>query len=135
MKDGERLVEVAIRQDEDVILGRQKIRALAQDIGFSMLDQTRLITAVSELARNIVTHAGSGKMEAFYAEAGGRKGLRILFEDQGPGIADLDLAMREGYSTAGSLGLGLMGAKRLVDDFSIRSAPGSGTSITIIKWA
>lgn len=135
MKDGERLIEVEIRHDEDVIVARQKVRQVAQEIGFSMLDQTRLITAVSELARNIVVHAGTGTMSASYAETLDRRGMRIVFDDRGPGIPDLDLALREGYSTAGSLGLGLMGAKRLVDDFLVRSVPGDGTSITITKWA
>jgi serine/threonine-protein kinase RsbT len=136
MKDGELLVEVQIVHDEDVILARQKVRQFAQDIGFSMLDQTRLITAVSELARNIVVHAGgAGSMTAWYAETtSGQKGVRILFADKGPGIPDVDLALREGFSTAGSLGLGLNGAKRLVDDFEISTGTGDGTSITIIKW-
>ena len=125
-------VVLSICSDEDVILARQKIRVLAQKMGFSLLDQTRLVTAVSELARNIVVHAKTGRVT--YAREDERQGIRVLFEDDGPGIPVLASAMKEGYSTIGSLGLGLTGSKRLVDEFSIASEPGKGTRVEIVKW-
>lgn len=131
-KKGIKAVEISISSDEDVIHARQKIRSLAQEIGFSMLEQTRLITAVSELARNIVVHAGKGSVSVCMEEE--RKGIRVAFEDNGPGIPDIKKAMEEGYSTVGSLGLGLKGAKRLVDEFDIKSEPGKGTMVEIVKW-
>jgi len=124
--------QISISSDENVIIARQKIRALAQEMGFSMLEQTRLITAVSELARNIVVHAGEGRVSVYREEE--RKGLRVVFEDNGPGIPDIKKAMEEGYSTAGSLGLGLKGSKRLVDVFDVKSEPGKGTRVEIVKW-
>lgn len=134
MTEGEKILEAAITTDEDVIVARQKVRTLAQEMGFSMLDQTRLITAVSELARNIVVHAGSGTMTVYPPRSDQRRGMRIVFRDQGPGIPDIDQAMVEGFSTAGSMGLGLKGSRRLVDDFRIDSTPGVGTTVEITKW-
>lgn len=125
-------IEVLLASDEDVILARQKIRSVAQEIGFSMLDQTRIVTAASELARNIVVHGKSGKV--MVENLTPRPGIRVVFSDQGPGIADVDQAMKEGFSTAGSLGLGLSGARRLVDEFTIESSPGKGTTVTVVKW-
>ena len=127
-----KMVEVFLGCDEDVILARQKIRAMAQEIGFGMLDQTRIVTAASELARNIVVHAGQGKVlvEALTT----RPGIRIVFADQGSGIANLEQALQGGYSTVGSMGLGLRGAKRLMDEFAIDSGKGRGTTVTVVKW-
>ncbi|MEW6673731.1 MAG: anti-sigma regulatory factor [Thermodesulfobacteriota bacterium] len=128
----ERQIEVLLTCDEDVILARQKIRTLSTEIGFGMLDQTRIVTAASELARNIIVHAGRGKVVA--ESLAPRPGVRVLFIDQGPGIRDLDTVMQEGYSSVGSLGMGLKGAKRLVDEFDIKTQAGAGTTITIVKW-
>lgn len=125
-------LEVLINSDEDVILARQKVRTFAQEMGFSLLDQTRIVTAVSELGRNIVMHAKEGIVRIYNSEE--RPGIKIVFEDHGPGIPDINKAMEEGYSTVGSLGLGLKGAKRLVDEFVIKSSPGKGTTVTIVKW-
>lgn len=130
----EKVLEIVIECDEDVIVARQKIRLLAKEMGFSTLDETRLVTAVSELARNIVVHAVEGTVNASTVD-GGRSGVKVVFEDHGPGIPDVERAMEEGFSTVGSLGLGLQGAKRLVDEFRIESTPGNGTTIEIIKWA
>jgi len=130
----EKLLEMQITSDEDVIIARQKVRAIAQQLGFSMLDQTRVVTAVSELGRNIVVHAGEGEMNVSRTEDGDRTGISIIFRDNGPGITDVDQALTDGYSSVGSMGLGLKGASRLVDRFDIDSKPGAGTTITITKW-
>lgn len=125
-------IEILLSCDEDVILARQKIRAVAQDLGFSMLDQTRIVTAASELARNIVVHGKGGTVQVELLSP--RLGLRVIFADQGPGIVDVGQALREGYSSVGSMGLGLSGAKRLVDEFDIATVPGKGTTVTVVKW-
>jgi serine/threonine-protein kinase RsbT len=127
-------VEFSIASDEDVILARQKVRSMAQELGFSLLDQTKLVTAVSELARNIVVHAGGGSVLVFRSEHAGRIGLSVRCQDHGPGIPDVGRALREGFSTVGSLGLGLSGARRLVDEFRIDSEPGRGTTVEVVKW-
>jgi len=127
------LSPIEITSTEGVIVVRQKVRELASDIGFGAVDQTRIATAVSELARNIYQFAGKGAVTIFSLE-GDRKGIRIVCEDNGPGIADIELVMADGYSTVKSLGLGLPGAKRLMDEFQIESEPGKGTKVTIIKW-
>ncbi len=126
--------EISVVSDEDVILARQKVRLQAQEMGFSLLNQTRLVTAVSELARNIVVHAREGRVSVFKAKAGDKTGLKVVFEDNGPGIPDIEKAMEEGFSTVGSMGIGLKGARRLVDEFDIKSFPGKGTTVTITKW-
>ncbi len=125
-------IEVLLASDEDVILARQKIRSMAQEIGFSMLDQTRIVTAASELARNIVVHGGGGKVVVESLTP--KTGIRIVFADTGPGIANLDKALLGNNSTVGTMGLGLSGAKRLMDDFAIETGPGKGTTVTVIKW-
>lgn len=125
-------VEILINSDEDVILARQKVRQLAQELGFSMLDQTRFVTAVSELARNIVVHAKGGKVLVNILED--RPGLRVVFEDHGPGIPDIEKVTGEGYNSTTGMGLGLKGSKRLVDEFDIQSTPGKGTTVVIKKW-
>lgn len=131
-QQGTKIIEVSISSDEDVIFARQKVRSISQQIGFSLLDQTRIVTAVSELARNIVIHAKEGKMSVFKIEK--RQGLQLIFEDKGPGISDINRALEVGFSTVGSLGLGLKGAKSLTDEFDIKSEMGKGTTVSIIKW-
>jgi serine/threonine-protein kinase RsbT len=123
-----------MRAEDDVVRARQAVRALAVELGFSLVDQTKLVTAASELARNTVVYGGGGTMHLEVVEEGVRTGLRLLFEDQGPGIPDLERALSDGFTTGGGLGLGLGGARRLVNDFTIQSAPGEGTRITVAKW-
>src|SRR5262249_45540560 len=113
---------------------RQRVRAHAVAQGFSLVDQTKLVTAASELARNVLVHGGGGTVRIEAVANGVRRGLKLTFEDQGPGITDISLAMRDGYSTGGGLGLGLSGAKRLSSEFEISSKPGEGTRVTIARW-
>ena len=126
--------ERPVRSTDDVVLVRQAVRQRAVDLGFNLVDQTKLVTAASELARNLVQHAGGGVVRIESIAEGARRGLRLVFKDEGPGIEDVDTAMRDGYSTAGGLGLGLSGAKRLSNDFQIDSSPGKGTRVTIARW-
>jgi serine/threonine-protein kinase RsbT len=123
-----------VRTQEDVVLVRQRVRVFATEEGFKLVDQTKLVTAASELARNTFIYGGGGTARVETVEGNGRRGIRIAFEDHGPGIADLELAMKDGYTTGGGLGLGLSGAKRLCNDFEIRSSPGQGTVVTITRW-
>lgn len=125
---------IPIGRSEDVVSVRQRIREHAQQLGFSLVDQTKIVTAASELARNTFHHGGGGTVAIERVIDGARRGLRLTFVDQGPGIPDIELAMRDGYSTAGGLGLGLSGARRLSSDFSIESQPGLGTRVTIARW-
>lgn len=125
---------VRITSSEEVLLVRQLARSRAKQIGFSLVDQTKFVTAVSELARNTVDYGGGGTVSIESLNNGERRGLRVSFEDQGPGIADVELALKDGYTTGKGLGLGLGGAKRLVSEFEIISHPGKGTRITIVKW-
>ena len=127
----ERLV---IASDQDVVRVRQLVRTFAVAVKLSLVDQTKLVTAASELARNTLVYGGGGTVEVERVENGRRSGIRIVFADQGPGIVDLDLALTDGYTTGGGLGLGLSGARRLVDEFDINTAVGQGTSITVTKW-
>ena len=113
---------------------RQAVRQRAVELGFSLVNQTKIITAASELARNTIQHGGGGRALVEVISDGARQGLRLTFEDQGAGISDIALAMRDGYSTAAGLGLGLSGAKRLSNEFSITSAPGEGTQVVITRW-
>lgn len=124
----------AVRIEQDVVLARQTARKLAVECGLRLVDQTKLITAASELARNAVIYGGGGDMDWEILEEERRKGLRLTFRDEGPGIPDLKLAMTDGWTSGNGLGLGLTGAKRLVDDFSVESTPGSGTRVMICKW-
>ena len=126
--------EQSIRSSEDVVLVRQAVRARAVQSGFSLVDQTKLVTAASELARNALEHGGGGTMRLELLNDGIRRAVRLTFEDQGPGIVDLQLALKDGYSTGGGLGLGLSGAKRLSNEFDIVSSPGQGTKVTIARW-
>ena len=123
-----------IRTEHDVVLVRQAVRKWAAELGFSLVDQTKIVTAASELARNTLIHGGGGTARLEMVTAGMRRGLRLTFEDQGPGIPDIDLALKDGYTTGGGLGLGLSGSKRLVTDFEILSRVGEGTRVTIAKW-
>jgi serine/threonine-protein kinase RsbT len=128
----ERLV---IRSDQDVVRVRQLVRTLAVSVKLSLVDQTKLVTAASELARNTLVYGGGGTAEAGKVDNGRRAGIRIVFSDEGPGIPDLDLALTDGYTTGGGMGLGLSGARRLVDEFDIQTGPGQGTTVTLVKWA
>ena len=125
---------VALRASDEVVTIRQRAREYALDARLSLVDQTKLITAASELARNMVVYGGGGTVILEHLEQDGRAGVRITFEDQGPGIADTAVALRDGYTTGGGLGLGLGGAKRLVNEFDLRSAPGQGTTVVITRW-
>jgi serine/threonine-protein kinase RsbT len=117
-----------------VVLVRQAVRARAVEAGFSLVDQTKLVTAASELARNALEHGGGGSMKLEVLNDGKRRAVRLTFQDQGPGIADVDQAMKDGFTTGGGLGLGLGGARRLANEFEIRSAPNAGTRVTITRW-
>ncbi|HEX8347946.1 MAG TPA: anti-sigma regulatory factor [Actinoplanes sp.] len=125
---------LAVTSDQDVVRVRQLVRTAAVAVKLSLVDQTKLVTAASELARNTLVYGGGGTVEVSRVDNGRRSGIRIVFTDQGPGIADLDLALADGYTTGGGLGLGLSGARRLVDEFAIDTAVGKGTSITVTKW-
>ena len=125
---------VALRSEADIVASRQVVRQLAVGLKFSLVDQTKLITAASELSRNTLVHGGGGQMRWQVVEEGVRRGLRLAFEDQGPGIPDLGLALTDGWTSGGGMGLGLPGSKRLVNDFEIRSAPGQGTCVTVTRW-
>jgi serine/threonine-protein kinase RsbT len=125
---------VPVRTSADVVLVRQKVRAWSAELRFSLVDQTKIVTAASELARNTLEHGGGGEVRLEILERPPRRGLKLVFEDRGPGIPDIALAMKEGYTTGGGLGLGLGGAKRLVNEFEIDSAPGRGTRIVAIRW-
>ena len=126
--------DLPIHTSADVVGVRQAVRTAAMEQGFSLVDQTKLVTAASELARNTLDYGGGGTVHIEVITEGVRKGVRLQFADEGPGIADIELAMRDGYTSGGGLGLGLGGAKRLVSEFHIDSAPGKGTKITITRW-
>jgi serine/threonine-protein kinase RsbT len=123
-----------LKAERDIVLARQAVRKIAQDLGFKLVDQTKIVTAASELARNTVVHGGGGMLKCEYLFDGGRDGLRLIFTDHGPGIPNLELAMKDGWTTGKGLGLGLSGAKRLVNEFDIESRPGAGTRVTITRW-
>lgn len=123
-----------LRAEDDVVRARQAVRSWAVEMGFSLIDQTKLVTAASELARNTVVYGGGGTLRMEALEDGPRTGLRLVFADEGPGIPDIDTALRDGYTTGSGLGLGLGGARRLVSEFAIDSAPGQGTRVTVVKW-
>jgi serine/threonine-protein kinase RsbT len=127
-------VVVPVRSDTDVMLARRRARSLAQPLRFSSSELTLIATAISEIARNIVSYAGSGIITLQLVQRGKTRGLTVIARDEGPGIADLARVMEDGYSTSGGLGLGLPGSKRLMDEFDIVSTPGGGTTITMTKW-
>lgn len=125
---------IGIRSDEDVVRVRQVTRQWSVALGFSLVDQTKIVTAASELARNTFVHGGGGTARLEELTDGSRRGLRLTFEDKGPGIADVSQALRDGYTSGSGLGLGLGGARRLSSTFDIRSAPGQGTWVCITRW-
>jgi serine/threonine-protein kinase RsbT len=123
-----------LRSEQDIVISRQMVRSLCQSLKFSLVDQTKMITAASELSRNALIHGGGGRMRWELLERNGRSGLQLHFEDEGPGIADVSLALTDGWTSGSGMGLGLPGSKRLVNDFDIESAPGRGTRVSIAKW-
>ncbi len=123
-----------VRSESEVVMVRQMVRAWCVDLKFSLVDQTKMVTAASELARNTLIHGKGGTVDLQVVEDADRRGLRLVFEDKGPGIPDVDLAMKDGYTTGTGMGLGLGGSKRLVHDFEISSEPGQGTRVSIIRW-
>ena len=129
-----KIERLPLRTSEDVVSVRQAARAIAVEIGLSLVDQTKTVTAASELARNTVVYGGGGWAHFEVLNRAGKKGMRVVFEDQGPGIPDIEKALQDGFTTGSGLGLGLGGAKRLVNEFDISSTPGIGTRVTITKW-
>lgn len=127
-------VTIPLRRSEDIVRMRQAVRERAIAQGFSLVDQTKLVTAASELARNTIEYGGGGDVEILEVANGTRKGVNLVFSDHGPGIADVELAMKDGYSSGNGLGLGLGGARRLSSEFSIDTRPGQGTRVTITRW-
>ena len=127
-------MRLAIKSSEDIVRMRQLVREHAIGQGFSLVDQTKLVTAASELARNILNYAGRGQLAIEQVANGARKGVKLVFSDKGPGIADIELAMKDGYTTGGGMGLGLGGSKRLASEFQIESQVGVGTRISLTRW-
>jgi serine/threonine-protein kinase RsbT len=127
-------VRVTIDSDSDIVIARQKGRALAAELGFSTTDVVRIATAISELARNVLSYAASGEIRLEALNSRNRSGIAIIASDRGPGIADVERAMQDAFSTSGGLGLGLPGVRRLMDEFSIESAVGQGTTVSATKW-
>ena len=125
---------VDIKQSDDVVRVRQVTRTLAVEVGLSLVDQTKIVTAASELARNTLDYGGGGEVTLEVLDQGGRRGLRLTFEDKGPGIADIEQALKDGFTSGKGLGLGLGGSKRLCNEFSIDSKPGEGTKVSIARW-
>jgi serine/threonine-protein kinase RsbT len=125
---------VPLRADEDVVRLRQVLRECLVSIGFSLIDQTKMITAASELGRNTLRYGGGGEVHIEKVAGGSRRGVTLCFIDQGPGIADVDLALTDGYTTGNGMGLGLGGARRLADEFELTTTPGAGTTVRISKW-
>lgn len=133
---GQEPQEQGIAQNDDVVRARQQVRTYAQQCKLSLVDQTKFITAASELARNTLVYGGGGQMRAGLVERDdGRRGVAAVFEDSGPGIPDIELALTDGWTSGGGLGLGLSGARRLVDEFELDTEAGRGTTVTIVKWA
>lgn len=130
----ERTGTLPLETEQHIVASRQTVRALCQLLKFSLVEQTKMITAASELSRNTLIHGGGGRMRWEVVEAAARSGLTLHFEDEGPGIADLKLAMTDGWTSGSGMGLGLPGSKRLVSDFVVDSAPGQGTRVSITKW-
>lgn len=123
-----------VRVEADVVTVRQRVRAWATEAGFSLVDNTKIVTAASELARNLLIYGGGGEVRLELLRQSTRRGLRVTFEDHGPGIANIEEALRDGFTSGKGLGLGLGGSRRLVNEFAIRSAPGEGTTVTITRW-
>jgi len=125
---------IALVKSEDIVFMRQRVRERAVAMGLSLVDQTKIVTAASELGRNTIIYGGGGEVEMLELRANGRLGLRLVFKDNGPGISDLQLALKDGYTSGSGLGLGLGGARRLSDQFHIESTPGKGTRVEITRW-
>jgi serine/threonine-protein kinase RsbT len=125
---------IAVACSADIVAVRHAVRRQAVKINLSLVDQTKIVTAASELARNLLIYGGGGKVTLEVLQRGGRQGLRVDFVDSGPGIPDVNLALRDGFTSGSGMGLGLGGAKRLVNEFNIESSPGKGTHVTIIRW-
>jgi serine/threonine-protein kinase RsbT len=128
------ILTLPVRTSQDVVRVRQATREYAVAQGFSLVDQTKIVTAASELARNTLEHGGGGEVELTVLASGARTGLKLSFKDQGPGIADIERALKDGFTSRGGLGLGLGGARRLSNEFEIQSAVGQGTAVTIVRW-
>ena len=126
--------KMELRSSEDIVLARQTVRKRAIAVGFGLVDQTKIVTAASELARNTLDYGGGGTLEIALVENGVRSGVRLVFEDQGPGIADVEVALRDGFSSGNGMGLGLGGSKRLSHEFEISSKPGEGTRVSMVRW-
>ena len=126
--------QLPLQNSNDVVVARQKVRQLAIELRFSLVDQTKLVTAASELARNALDHGQGGQMTVEVVNGLSRSGLRLVFEDNGPGIPDIEQALKDGFTTGSGMGLGLGGSKRLVNEFSIESEVGKGTRITVVRW-
>jgi serine/threonine-protein kinase RsbT len=126
--------ELSLKSDHEIVIARQAVRRMAQELSFSLVDQTKLVTAASELARNALTYGGGGTLTWEILEAGAKRGLRLIFTDEGPGIPDLALALTDGWTSGRGLGLGLTGARRLVNEFDIQSEPGAGTRVSVVRW-
>ena len=129
-----RTEKLPLQTSEDVVRVRQQVRSWAVELGFSLVDQTKIVTAASELARNTLVHGGGGTCELEHIQLDHRRGLRLTFVDQGPGITDVEQALKDGFTTGNGLGLGLGGARRLSNEFEIRSQPGAGTLVQIVRW-
>ena len=130
----EKTEKVPIANSSDVVLVRQRVRAWALELKFSLVDQTKIVTAASELGRNTLEHGGGGSLELALVVNGIRRGIRLRFSDQGPGILDVAQALKDGFTTGGGMGLGLGGSKRLMNEFEIEANPGGGTTVTVIRW-
>jgi serine/threonine-protein kinase RsbT len=128
------LDEAPLRSEHEIVLARQLVRRLSQELGFSLVDQTKMVTAASELARNALVYGGGGSMHWELLDDGHRRGLKLTFSDEGPGIADVQMAMTDGWSSGTGLGMGLSGARRLVNQFEIDTRPGAGTRVSITRW-
>jgi serine/threonine-protein kinase RsbT len=126
--------ELPLTNEHDIVLGRQSVRRMAQQQGFSLVDQTKMVTAASELARNTVIYGGGGVLKWALLSEGIKRGVRLTFEDQGPGIANMELALTDGWTSGQGLGLGLTGTRRLVNEFEIESTVGVGTRVVITRW-
>lgn len=130
----QKIEEMKIQSSADVVLVRQAVRQFAIELGFGLVDQTKIVTAASELARNTLDYGGGGTVQLETLQDGGRRGLKLTFEDQGPGISDIEMALKDGFTSGGGLGMGLGGAKRLANEFKIESVVGEGTRIIVVRW-
>jgi serine/threonine-protein kinase RsbT len=126
--------ELPLKSEHEIVLARQAVRKMAQQLSFSLVDQTKIVTAASELARNALIYGGGGLMRWEILDVAPRRGLRLTFADEGPGIANMDLALTDGWTSGNGLGMGLTGARRLVNEFEIDSKPGAGTRVTVTRW-